>query len=352
VLDRQIQSNRRKSLALFAGFLAVYALLGAAISFAIAGFEPAANLTVFAVFAAVAILVTAFTLFVGEDLAVRIGGGRRIDGRRHAPELWDAVETMALAAGVRMPRVYVSADLSPNAFAAGRNEQQALVCATRGLLELLDKEELEGVIAHELSHIRNLDVRLMTYAAVLAGSIALLAEALFSLLTEGLESAGAILGLIVGLLAALLAPVAALLIQVAISRRREFLADASAAELTRYPQGLASALRQIASSRIAPQHDRSTIAHLYILPPPRLEEKSSSLFSTHPAIAERLARLDDLAGGELHRRRPRPPSPAMREILGGASIGARESQRLISGSLEVSTVVTPQAFPAPNPEEE
>ena len=179
-------------------------------------------------------------------------------------------------------------------------------------------------IVSTASHsIRNLDVRLMTYAAVLAGSIALLAEALFSLLTEGLDSAGAILGLIVALLAALLEPVAALLIQAAISRRREFLADASAAELTRYPQGLASALRQIASSGVAPQRDRSTIAHLYIVSPALLKGKSGSLFSTHPAIAERLARLDGLAGGQLHTHRPRRPSQAMREIAAGAAASGR-----------------------------
>jgi heat shock protein HtpX len=125
-----------------------------------------------------------------------------------------------------------------------------------------------------------------------------------------------VIGLIVVVLAALLAPIAALLIQLAISRRREFLADASAADLTRYPQGLASALRQLASSQTRPAHDRNAIAHLYIVPPRMFKEKAAGLFSTHPPISERLARLDGLAGGQLHVHKPRARSAALEEALG------------------------------------
>ena len=317
LLDDQIRRNRWKSWALFAGFFVVYAAIGAAVSFAVAGWEVRANLLVFAIFAVVAIVVVGFTLFMGDDMAVAIAGGRRIEDRKQAPEVWDAVETMSLAAGIQTPRIYVSPDPSPNAFAAGRSQAQALVCVNRGLLERLDKEELEGVIAHEISHIRNLDVRLMTYAAVLAGSIALLSEFVLrgAIWSDG-DSRGGVVGLIVVVLAALLAPIAALLIQLAISRRREFLADASAADLTRYPQGLASALRQIASSQAAPAHDRNAIAHLYIVPPRLFKEKAAGLFSTHPPVSERLARLDGLAGGQLHTRRPRARTAAMEETLG------------------------------------
>ena len=234
LLDDQIRRNRWKSWGLFAGFFIVYAAIGAAVSFALAGWELQSNLVVFAIFAAVAIMVVGFTLFMGDDMAVAVAGGRRVTDRKQAPELWDAVETMSIAAGIQMPRVYISNDPSPNAFAAGRSEAQALVCANRGLLELLDKEELEGVIAHEISHVRNLDVRLMTYAAVLAGSVALLSEfVLRGAIWSDSDSRGGVIGLIVVVLAALLAPIAALLIQLAISRRREFLADASAADLTR-----------------------------------------------------------------------------------------------------------------------
>ena len=316
LLDDQIRRNRWKSWALFAGFFVVYAAIGAAVSFALAGWELQSNLVVFAIFAAVAILVLGFTLFMGDDMAVAVAGGRRVTDRRQAPELWDAVETMSLAAGIQTPRIFVSADPSPNAFAAGRSERQALVCANRGLLELLDKEELEGVIAHEISHVRNLDVRLMTYAAVLAGSIALISEfVLRGAIWSDADSRGGVVGLIVVVLAALLAPIAALLIQLAISRRREFLADASAADLTRYPQGLASALRQLASSQAAPAHDRNAIAHLYIVPPRMFKEKATGLFSTHPPVSERLARLDGLAGGQVHVHKPRARSEAMEEML-------------------------------------
>ena len=318
LLDDQIRRNRWKSWALFAGFFVIYAAIGAAISYAVAGFELHSNLIVFAIFAAVAILVVGFTLFMGDDMAVAVAGGRRITERKQAPELWDAVETMSIAAGIQMPRVYVSEDPSPNAFAAGRSHAQALVCANRGLLETLDKEELEGVIAHEISHVRNLDVRLMTYAAVLAGSIALLSEFALRGAIFSDNSRGGVVGLIVVVLAAVLAPVAALIIQLAISRRREFLADASAADLTRYPQGLASALRQISSSQARPAHDRNAIAHLYIVPPRLFKEKAAGLFSTHPPVSERLARLDGLAGGQVHIHRPRERTRAIEEALGAS----------------------------------
>ena len=317
LLDDQIRRNRWKSWTLFAGFFVIYAAIGAAISFAIAGFEPQGNLIAFAIFAVVAIVVVTFTLFMGDDMAVAVAGGRQIHDRKHAPELWDAVETMSLAAGIQTPRIFVSEDPSPNAFAAGRSQGQALVCANRGLLERLDKEELEGVIAHEISHIRNLDVRLMTYAAVLAGSIALLSEfVLRGAIFSDDDSGGGVVGLIVVVLAAVLAPIAALIIQLAVSRRREFLADASAADLTRYPQGLASALRQISSSQERSTHDRNAIAHLYIVPPRLFKEKSAGLFSTHPPVSERLARLDGLAGGEVHIHRPRARTAATEELLG------------------------------------
>jgi heat shock protein HtpX len=317
LLDDQIRRNRWKSLALFAGFFVIYAAIGAGVSNANARLEPHGNQIPVAIFAVVAIVVVTFTLFMGDDMAVAVAGGRQIHDRKQAPELWDAVETMSLAAGVQRPRIFVSEDPSPNAFAAGRSHAQALVCANRGLLERLDKEELEGVIAHEISHVRNLDVRLMTYAAVLAGSIALLSEfVLRGAIFSDDDSGGGIVGLIVVVLAAVLAPIAALLIQLAISRRREFLADASAADLTRYPQGLASALRQISATQVRPSHDRNAIAHLYIVPPRLFKEKSAGLFSTHPPVSERLARLDGLAGGEVHIHRPRARTAATEELLG------------------------------------
>jgi heat shock protein HtpX len=319
VLEDQIRANRRKSRLLFLGFFLVYALLAAAVSFAISGFEVRSNLVVFGVFVAVASVVIMLTLFMGDDMAVKIAGGRRIESRNQAPELWDAVETMAISAGVQMPRLYVSNDPSPNAFAAGRNQEQALICVNRGLLEQLDKEELEGVIAHEMAHIRNLDVRLMTYAAVLAGSLALLSEFIVRMFIWGGDddAPGGAIGAVIAIFAALLAPVAAMIIQMAVSRRREFLADTTAAEMTKYPQGLSSALRQISDSRVEPRHARKAIAHLYIHSPAAFKGKKAGLFSTHPAMGERLDRLDRLANGQMHVHRPRARSQAMAKLLGG-----------------------------------
>ena len=322
LLDDQIRSNRRKSIGMFGGFFVVYAAFAAAISFAIAGLQAELNAIILIVFAVVAVVVILFTLVLGDDMAVRVGGGRRVEQRSDAPELWDAVETMSIAAGIQRPRIYISPDKAPNAFAAGRSQEQALVCVTQGLLDTLDKEELEGVVAHEISHIRNLDIRVMTYAAVLAGSIALIAQALLHINSIDLfDSDGPVWLLLVRLLvflfALLLAPVAALVIQLAISRRRELLADASAADITRYPQGLASALRQISSSGVAPRHSRQAIAHLYIMAPAQAKgTRFSNLLSTHPPVAERLARLDGLAGGQLHNRRPRAPGEPMTLVLG------------------------------------
>ncbi len=240
---KQIASNKRKSIALLFGFLLLYGALGWLLSL---WFGSAALFVAIGV----AIVMLFVNLFAGDDLITTVAGARQVERKEEAPELWRMVENLAITAGLPMPRLYIVHDESPNAFAAGRSPKQAIVAVTTGLLERLDEEELEGVLAHEMSHIRNYDVRLMTWAAVLAGSIALLA----SVFTRAMWFSGGdrrnnnpivLIGVIAGLV---LAPVAAILIQVAISRRREYVADASAAELTRYPQGLASALRAISAA--------------------------------------------------------------------------------------------------------
>src|SRR6185295_17107178 len=226
---------------------------------------------------------------------------------KDAPELWRMVENLSITAGLPMPRLYIVTDDSPNAFAAGRSPKQAIVAVTTGLLERLDEEELEGVLAHELSHIRNYDVRLMTWAAVLAGSIALLANIFLRGLFFGggrsNNNGGAnVLVLVAVVLGTILAPIAAVLIQLAISRRREYVADAAGAELTRYPQGLASALRTISANAKPSVHlSNPSIAHLMIAPQLGGAGGVSKLFSTHPPTEERIARLEQIAGGDEHR---------------------------------------------------
>ncbi|MEI7559819.1 MAG: M48 family metalloprotease [Actinomycetes bacterium] len=297
-LDAQIKSNRRRSRALFGMFFLIYGALGFAVSLR---FGPAA----FYIFCAVAIVIVLVTLTMGDDLAVTVAHAKQLQSREECPPVWDAVEVMSIAAGQPMPRVYVSPDPAPNAFAAGKDPKQAVVCVNQGLLDILDKEELEGVVAHEMAHVRNLDVKLMTYAAVLAGGIALIAEFISYMIFWGGGSDEdndlGIVGVVISILVVILAPIAAMLIQMSISRRREFLADASSAEFTKYPQGLASALRKLGASEVPAQTGSSATAHLCIVAP--LGGKSSSLFSTHPPLEERIAKLDELAAGQIHTSR-------------------------------------------------
>ena len=295
---RQITSNKRKSLALLFGFLLLYGALGFLLSLWFGEWA------LFAVLA-IAVFMIVINLYMGDDLVMTVAGARQIERKEEAPELWRIIENLSITAGLPMPRVYLVPDESPNAFAAGRSPKQAIVAVTTGLLERLDEEELEGVLAHELSHVRNYDVRLMTYAAVLAGSIALIAQIFLRAMWFGGgdrdRNANPIV-LVVVIAALVLAPVAAVLIQFAISRKREFVADASAAELTRYPQGLASALQVISSdSKPSAQLGNPAIAHMMIVAPLSVRGRSFKLFSTHPPAEERIAVLEKLAGGVEHR---------------------------------------------------
>jgi heat shock protein HtpX len=295
---KQISSNKRKSILLLIGFLLLYGLLGWLFSLWLG--EAALFIALF-----IAVFMVIINLYAGDDLVALVSGARQVKRKEEAPELWRRVENLAITAGIPMPRVYISNEDAPNAFAAGRNPKQAIVCVTTGLLARLDEEELEGVLAHELSHIRNYDVRLMTWAAVLAGSVALLAYIVTRSLWfgGGDRDRGANPLILVAVVAgAILAPVAAIVIQTAISRRREYVADASGAELTRYPQGLASALRTIsANAKPSAALANPSIAHLMIAPQLGPGGRVSRLFSTHPPTEDRVARLDEMAGGIQHR---------------------------------------------------
>jgi len=222
------------------------------------------------------------------------------------PELYRILENLTISSGLPMPRFYLINDPAPNAFATGRNPRHAVVCVTTGLLQLLDRSELEGVLAHELSHIGNRDMIVSTVAVVLVGFISILADMFmrslwfggFSRRSDSEDRGGSVL-IIIGILLSILAPIFAMLIQLAISRRREFLADASGALLTRYPEGLASALRKIASSPRTLQTATNATAHLFFENPFGADRGDKSrtpwlakLFSTHPPIEERIAALE------------------------------------------------------------
>lgn len=213
------------------------------------------------------------------------------------PELYRIVENLAIGSGLPMPHLYIINDPSPNAFATGRDPKHASVAVTTGILERLKKSELEGVLAHELSHVKNFDIRLMAIAAVLVGFIALAADIFMrglvwgGIRNESRDKRAQGLFLVLGLVFAILAPLVASLIQLAISRKREFLADASGALLTRYPEELASALEKISSDPIPLRTATSATAHLFIVNPFKgrgFQGWFTNIFATHPPIAERI----------------------------------------------------------------
>lgn len=214
-------------------------------------------------------------------------------------DLYTSVENLAITAGLPMPKVYVVNDPAPNAFATGRDKNHAVVAATTGLLAILEKNELEGVIAHELAHIGNRDMLLSTVVVVLVGFVSIVSDMFMRSMIFGGHrdndsdsKAGNIL-MIVGIIFAILAPIFAMLIQLAISRKREFLADASGALLTRYPEGLANALKKISQYSKPMQRQSSAIAHLYLADPKgyKIDKRISGLFATHPRVEDRIKAL-------------------------------------------------------------
>ncbi|MBX4201004.1 M48 family metallopeptidase [Candidatus Parcubacteria bacterium] len=227
--------------------------------------------------------------------------------KKDNPELYRIIENLCITAGLPVPKIFISEELQANAFATGRDKNHAVVCVTRGLLNRLNKTELEGVLAHELSHIGNRDMLVSTVVVVLAGVVSLLANFFLRLSFFGglgrrgnsrdnNGNMGAIL-MVAGIAAAILAPIAATLIKLAISRKREFLADASGVLLTRYPEGLASALQKIAQDPAPMRTANTATSHLYIESPFKGEQKKNwftGLFSTHPPIEERIKALKDM----------------------------------------------------------
>lgn len=232
--------------------------------------------------------------FYSDKIVLSTSGARQIQKHDH-PQLFNIVENLAIGDGVPMPKVYIIHDPSPNAFATGRDPKHASVAATTGLLERLNKAELEGVLAHELSHVKNYDTRLLAITAVLVGFISLLADMFMrnlwwsSFRRDNSRSSG--IFFIIAIILAIIAPIVASLIQLAVSRKREFLADASGALLTRYPEGLASALEKISSDPRPLKNATNATAHLYITNPFKGQGFSgliTNLFSTHPPIEERI----------------------------------------------------------------
>lgn len=216
--------------------------------------------------------------------------------KEDSPELYRIVENLSIASGIPMPKVFLLNEAQPNAFATGRDEKHAVIAVTKGLLGKLERNEIEGVIAHEISHIRNKDILLQTAVVVLVGIIAIVSDFFIriSFYSGDRDNKNNGIMIVLGIIAAILAPIAASLIQLSISRKREFLADASGALLTRYPEGLASALEKISSDSTPIRTANNSNAHLFISSPLRGKESKSwfsKLFLTHPPVEERIANL-------------------------------------------------------------
>ncbi len=249
---------------------------------------------------AFALIMNVYSYWYSDKLVLRMTGAQAVE-KADAPELYNLVENLAITAGLPMPKVYIVHDPAPNAFATGRNPEHAVVAVTTGLLQVLDRAELEGVVAHELAHIGNRDMLVMTVAVVLAGFVAIVADLLirFAWLGGGGRDRKPIV-MIFGFIGILLAPLAARLIQAAVSQRREYLADATGALLTRYPEGLASALEKISGYRAPMQRTSHATAHLFISDPyggaPKQSflQRMGSWFATHPPVQERIARLRNM----------------------------------------------------------
>ncbi len=231
--------------------------------------------------------------FLAAKIATAVNGAQEIE-KKDNPRLWRTVENLSITAGMPMPKVYIMDDPAPNAFATGRDPQHAVVCATTGLLDIMSDTELEAVMAHEMSHVRNYDIRVMMIVFGLVSAIGFIADMLMRMMWFGgrdnEDRPSSPIFIVLGIAAAILAPLIATLVQLAVSRRREYLADSSGALLTRYPQGLADALEKIAQTGSTTRHQNSATAHLFFANPLK-PSFAANLLSTHPPIEERIAKL-------------------------------------------------------------
>ena len=299
MLYQQIAKNKRKTVFVLAGFLILVALIGAAIGYLFAGTAVGGII----IAGVLAVIYMSVIVSQSTDVVMNMINAREIHSAQEAPELWHVVEDMAMVAQVPMPRVFIIDDPSPNAFATGNDPQHSAVAATTGLLQIMNREELEGVMGHEMSHVRNYDIRLQTIALALSAAITALVNFAGNFWWFGGgrssddddDSAIGIFAIIGSILLIILAPLAASIAQMALSRNREYLADAGAVELTRNPHGLSSALQKLQNAqpmkKVAPSS-----SSLYISDPElnRRHKRFAHLFDTHPPLDERIARLEEM----------------------------------------------------------
>lgn len=294
MLFDQIASNKRRTWFLLIAFFGLLALIGAAVGYLWLDSAFGGLVLAFIIGGIYAISM----IFQSTEVVMAMNGAREVS-EQEAPELYHVVQDMAMVAQIPMPRVYIVEDASPNAFATGSKPENAAVAATTGLLAIMNREELEGVMGHEVSHIRNYDIRISTIAVALASTITMLSSLAGRMMWFGggrrrsnrdNDNGLGVILLIVSLLAVILAPLAATLVQLAISRQREFLADASSVELTRNPQGMINALLKLEHSQPM-EHDVDNASAALYINDPKKEGGLKKLFYTHPPISERVERL-------------------------------------------------------------
>ena len=294
MLYNQISSNKRRTVVLLIVFFMLLAAIGAAVGYLWLG-----DMTFGVVIAVIIGAIYAMSMiFQSTNVVMSMNHAREVT-EQEAPQLYHIVEDMAMVAQIPMPRVFIIEDQSLNAFATGSSPENAAVAATTGLLAVMNREELEGVIGHEGSHIRNYDIRISTIAVALASAITLLSSLGSRMIwfgggrrrSDDRDNGTGLLVFLFSILSLILAPLAATLVQLAISRQREYLADASSVELTRNPQGMINALQKLQQSAPMQQPVDAASAALYINDPIKKEERLTSLFSTHPSISDRIERL-------------------------------------------------------------
>jgi heat shock protein HtpX len=301
----RIARNRRNSLLLIAGFLAFVTVFGYIIGFAWIG-DPKGALFGLVLAFAVGTISGLVTYFAGDKMVLAASRAKEIT-HDEAPVLFNVVEEMTIASGLPMPKVYIVNDTALNAFATGRDPEHASVAVTKGLLEKLDRDELQGVIAHEMAHVGNFDIRYAMLVGILVGTTVLISDFFLRGLWFGGGRGGGrregggqlqIIMIVVAIFLAILAPLFARLLQLSISRQREYLADATAVRLTRNPKGLADALQKISGDREVLEVANRATAHLYIANPiKKFEKRSKGLFSTHPPIEDRIRILRAMETG-------------------------------------------------------
>jgi len=305
-LPEQIAANKRSSAFLTVLLILLLTALGTCI---VGAYKPSLWPVGLAGSLVLAIGAAIYTRYQGANAILSMSGAREATDAENRM-LRNVTEEMALASGIPMPKVYIIDDSAPNAFATGSDPKNGIVCVTSGLLQKLDRDELQGVIAHELAHIRNYDIRFMTTIALVAGMIPMISEIFLRMQWFGggprrrssdNDNGGnplQVIFMVLALVLSILAPICAKLLEMAVSRQREYLADATGAEMTRYPQGLANALHKISTDPNPLEAANSATQHMYILNPRHLLG-ADGLFSSHPPTAERIRRLLGTAGNRL-----------------------------------------------------